>query len=32
MTALLNIKCLISMIALLIFYHDTNFDYYPYDI
>lgn len=26
------IKLLISMIAVLIFYHDTKLDYYPYDI
>lgn len=26
------IKCLIKMVTVLILYHDTNCDYYPYDI
>lgn len=26
------IKCLLKMVTVLIFYHDTNFNYYPYDI
>jgi len=26
------IKCLIKMVTVLVFYHDINFAYYPYDI